>query len=72
MRTVYTPKVSHKKVCGFCNFVQILWKGTKLHMKLESDVTCHKILICVKHIVYNILILIIILYYIIIYIILFM
>jgi len=42
-----TRKVSHKKVCGFCNFLHILWKVTKLLRKLESDVTCHKILICV-------------------------
>ena len=43
-----TRKVSHKKVCGFCNFVHILWKVTKLRRKLASDVTLHKILICVK------------------------
>jgi len=43
-----TRKVSHKKVCGFCNFVHILWQVTKLHRKLASDVTSHKILICVK------------------------
>ena len=47
IRTI-TRKVSHKKVCGFCNFVHILWKVTKLHRKLASDVTCHKKFFCVK------------------------
>jgi len=39
-----------QKVCGFCNFVHILWKVKKLHRKLASDVTCHKklTLACVK------------------------
>ena len=38
--------VSHKKVCGFCNFTHILCKVTKLHREFTSDVQNYKNYFC--------------------------
>jgi hypothetical protein len=38
--------VIHKKVCGFCTFVHILWTVTKLHRRFTVNVQSHKKYIC--------------------------